>query len=389
MVAAIATTTVAQLPVFLTGALSVQIGRELTLGTRGLAVAVAAFFGSSALCSAGLGRLSDRIGGATMMRLGTVPAAAALLWIGLGVHHWGWLVGALAVAGAANGAIQPAANRYLTRTVVGHRQGLAFGVKQAAIPAATLLSGLAVPAAAYIAGWRAAFIAGAVAAAAIGALVRQSQPAATLVDATDQLSITADMAHRSEPRFARPALLLLAVGVGGGSAAANAMGTFFVPSAVSIGESDGHAGLVVAAASVASLLIRLGAGVHADRRSAGHLRLVAVMCGIGAIGPLLLAVGDPRLLILAALVGYGIGWGWSGLFNFAVASTHPDAPGRATGLTQVGASTGACLGPLCFGLAAARFGYPTAWLGAALVLLTAAMVILAGRRARLTSRRSG
>jgi len=56
MVAAMATTTVAQLPVFLTGALSVQIGRDLTLGTRGLAVAVSAFFASSALCSAGFGR---------------------------------------------------------------------------------------------------------------------------------------------------------------------------------------------------------------------------------------------------------------------------------------------------------------------------------------------
>jgi len=143
MAAAMTTTTAAQLPVFLTGGLSVQIGRDLTFGTRSLAVAVAAFFGSSALCSAGLGRLADRIGGATMMRLGTVPAAGALLWIGLGVHHWGWLVAALAVAGAANGAIQPAANRYLTRTVAAHRQGLAFGVKQAAIPAATLLSALA------------------------------------------------------------------------------------------------------------------------------------------------------------------------------------------------------------------------------------------------------
>lgn len=389
MAAAMATTTIAQLPVFLTGALSVQIGHDLTLSTRGLAIAVAAFFGSSALCSAGLGRLSDRIGGATMMRLGTVPAAGALLWIGLGVHHWGLLVAALAVAGAANGAIQPAANRYLTRTVTVHRQGLAFGVKQAAIPAATLLSGLAVPAVAHTGGWRAAFIAGAVAAAAVGALVRRSPSNTPLPKATDNCHTTDDMAHPPGPRFARPALLLLAVGVGGGSAAANAMGAFFVLSAVSIGESDTHAGLVAAAASIASLVVRLGIGVRADRRRTGHLRLVAIMCAVGALGPLLLAVGDPRLLVLAAVVGYGIGWGWAGLFNFAIASTHPAVPGRATGLTQVGASAGACLGPLCFGLTAARFGYPPAWIGASLVLLTAALVILTGRRALLASRITG
>jgi len=56
-------------------------------------------------------------------------------------------------------------------------------------------------------------------------------------------------------------------------------------------------------------------------------------------------------------------------------------PGRATGLTQVGANTGGCLGPLCFGFAAARFGYPAAWTGAAILLAAAAVAFLAGRRA--------
>ncbi len=389
MVAAMATTTAAQLPVFLTGALSVQIGRDLTLGTRGLAVAVAAFFASSALCSAGFGRLSDRIGGATMMRLGTIPAAGALLSIGVGIHRWGWLVATLAIAGAANGAIQPAANRYLIQAVGAHRQGMAFGVKQAAIPAATLLSGLAVPTVAHTAGWRPAFVAAAVAAIVAGALVRRSPSARTTPDTTGRHDIAGDAARRPAPPFARPALVLLAVGAGGASGAANAMGAFFVLSAVSIGESDGHAGLVVAAASAASVLVRLGIGIHADRHGAGHLRLVAVMCAVGAIGPLLLATGNSRLLVFAALVGYGIGWGWAGLFNFAVASTHRTAPGRATGLTQVGASAGACLGPLFFGLTAARFGYPPAWIGAALLLLVAALMILIGRRALLASRVPG
>lgn len=72
-----------------------------------------------------------------------------------------------------------------------------------------------------------------------------------------------------------------------------------------------------------------------------------------------------------------------------MSSTHAASPGRATGLTQVGASTGGCLGPLSFGLAAARFGYSPAWIGASLIFLTAALVILAGRRALLTSRAHG
>jgi MFS family permease len=380
MLATVAATTVGLLPVFLTGTLAVQIGRDLTLPTSRLGIAVAAFFGSSALCSAGLGRLSDRVGGTTMMRWGIAPTVVALMVIGLGVHRFAGLVVALALAGVANGAIQPTTNRYLTRTVGTRRQGLAFGVKQAAIPAATLLSGLAVPVVAHTAGWRSAYVGAAVLAVAVGVLIRGGSD-----QAARTASSTAPGTAAKRPAFARPALITLAVGVGMGSAAMNAMGSFFVLSAVSIDVTDARAGLVAAVGSAASLLVRLGIGLRADRRSVGHLRLVSMLCAGGSTGVLLLALGEPRLLLLAAIIGYGAGWGWAGLFNFAVVGSHPAAPGRATGLTQVGANTGGCLGPLCFGFTAAHVGYPPAWIGAAVFLLAAALVILAGRRALHTA----
>jgi MFS family permease len=174
-------------------------------------------------------------------------------------------------------------------------------------------------------------------------------------------------------------LITLAAGAGAASAAANAMGSFFVLSAVSIGVRDARAGLLAAAGSVVSLVVRLLMGMRADRRDVGHLRVVSALCGAGAAGLAMLAVGQPALLLPGAIVGYGAGWGWAGLFNFAITQTYPRAPGRATGLTQVGASAGACLGPLCFGLAAGRFGYPTAWVGGAVLLLAAALVIRHGR----------
>lgn len=374
MLATVAATTVGLLPVFLTGTLAVQIGRDLTLSTTRLGIAVAAFFGSSAVCSAGLGRLSDRVGGTAMMRWGIAPAVIALLAIGLGIHRFWELAVALTVAGVANGAIQPAANRYLTRTANTHRQGFAFGVKQAAIPAATLLSGLAVPVVAHIASWRSAFLGAAVLAVAVGVLIRRPDRKVRIPRPVEHETAT-------PPAFARAALIRLAIGVGLASAAANAMGSFFVLSAVSIAVTDSHAGLVAAVGSAASLLVRLGVGARADRRAVGHLRLVSGLCAAGAGGMLLLAAGEHRLLLLAAIIGYGAGWGWAGLFNFAVVSTHPAAPGRATGLTQVGTSIGACLGPLCFGFTAVHVGYPPAWIAAAVLLLAAALVILAGRRA--------
>jgi len=371
MGAAVAATTMGQLPVFLTGALSVQIGRDMTLRSSQLGIAVAAFFGVSALCSVPMGHLADRFGGITVMRYGLLPAAVSVAVIGVGVHRWETLTAALTLAGVANGAIQPAANRYLVRTVDDSHQGFAFGVKQAAIPAATLLSGLAVPAVSHTAGWRSAFIAAAVLAVGVGLFLRGPAAAAHRVQS---------VAPVPAPRFARSALITLAVGIGAGSAAVNAMGAFFIRSAVSIGTSDSHAGLIAALASVASLLVRLGIGRRADSRVSGHLRVVAMLCALGSLGPLLLATGGTRLLLPAALIGYGAGWGWAGLFTFAVARTHPASPGRATGLTQVGASTGACLGPLSFGFTAAHFGYPPAWLGAAVLLAVAAVVLLLGRR---------
>ncbi len=370
MVAAVATTTGGLLPVFLTGALAVQISRDLELDERSLGIAVACFFAASTACTAYFGRLADRVGGARLMRLATVPAFAVLVSIAALVHSWPGLVGALAVAGAANGAIQPAANRYIAGAVHRARQGFAFGVKQAAIPAATLLAGLAVPAVAVTIGWRWAFVLAAFAAALTGLLV-----------STRAEGAAADPPAGGGGHLAVRPLVILALGMAAGSSAANALGAFFVLSAVHTGVSDSVAGLLAAAGSAASLLVRLGVGYRADRRAGGHLRVVAAMSAAGTAGFALLAVGGTALLLPAAVVAYGAGWGWAGLFNFAVARSHPHAPGRATGLTQVGASGGACVGPLAFGFVAAHAGYPAAWWMAAGLLLLGAALIRTGWRA--------
>ena len=51
----------------------------------------------------------------------------------------------LAVAGLANAVNQPAINLFMADQVPLDRQGLAFGIKQSAIPGAILVSGLALP----------------------------------------------------------------------------------------------------------------------------------------------------------------------------------------------------------------------------------------------------
>ncbi len=67
------------------------------------------------------------------------------------------LVAYLAMAGIANGISQPAVNLLLARGIPRARQGLAFGVKQGAVPAASSLGGIAVPILGLTVGWQWAF----------------------------------------------------------------------------------------------------------------------------------------------------------------------------------------------------------------------------------------
>ena len=58
------------------------------------------------------------------------------------------------VAGWGNGVGQPASNDLIARAVSSTRHGLAYGTKQAAIPLATMVAGIAVPVVAIPLGWR-------------------------------------------------------------------------------------------------------------------------------------------------------------------------------------------------------------------------------------------
>jgi len=355
--------------VFLTGALSVQMRTGLRFGDGLLGVATAVFFVTSACSALIAGTAADRIGAAVVMRVGALVSALVLLGIATAAHDWAELTALLAVGGVANGAIQPAANGYLAQTVAHERQGLAFGAKQAAIPAATLLAGLAVPAASGAVGWRTAFAAAAGLAAS----------AAVTVPGVEHRRTPAAPYARRTPRFARGPLATLALAIGLGSAAGNALGAFFVPAAVHDGIDAATAGVVAAVSSLASLMMRLTVGHRADRRSSGHLRSVALLCAVGCAGVLLIAVGRPALLVPGAVIAWAAGWGWAGLFNFAVAASHPTAPARATGVTQLGASTGAAVGPLAFGIMVGHIGYSTAWLIMGGALACAAPLMLRGR----------
>lgn len=355
------------LPVFLVGALAVQIRAELALPISRVGLLTALFFLSSALFSSFAGRIAERIGAGASMRISGLVAAAGLVGLALSPSAavlMGWLI----LGGLASALAQVGANLHLATRVDPSRQGFAFGIKQSGIPAATLLGGLAVPLIALTVGWRWAF--------AIGAFL---SVVVVVVLPRSGIRARSGPRKRVDPRNV-PALAVLALGGALGAGAANAMGTYLVDSSVSAGLGQAAAGLLFAAGSVAGLAMRVGAGWLADRRSRGRLLWVAGLFLLGAAGFLLLATREPALLIPATLLSFAGGWGWPGLFNFAVVLRNRDAPAAATGLTQTGVYFGGVFGPLVFGFVAQHAGYSTAWLGSAAASLLAFIGVIAGRR---------
>lgn len=359
------------LPVFLTGALVLPMRAELAFDRSALGVAVSFFFAASALGSNFLGRAAQVIGATHAIRVAAIMSMVALLGIGLVVRNWTVLVVFLVLAGLANALAQPAANLALSQGVPLRRQGLAFGVKQSAIPVATLLAGIAVPVFAVALGWRWAFVAGSFLALT-----------AMLTVPSFERPVRAVRGKVRIDRAARPALLVLAITGALGAGASNAMGVFMVDAAVDNGWGVSAAGILLSVGSVAALLVRLISGWAIDRSQAMGLASVGVLMALGSVGFLLLAfaVEIPALYVLGTIIGFGAGWGWPGLFHFSVVHAHRGAAATATGFVQSGVFAGGVLGPVIFGYVVDGFSYTAAWaLGAAALLISGGGVFISGR----------
>jgi hypothetical protein len=84
--------------------------------------------------------------------------------------------------------------------------------------------------------------------------------------------------------------------------------------------------------------------------------------------------------VVGTVLGFGLGWSWPGLLQFAVVRLNPTAPAAATAIVQVGVYAGGCLGPVGFGLIATGMSFAAAWVVAAAAMLVAGGGVLVGRR---------
>ncbi len=378
LAAAMLANTLAVLPVFLLGSLAVLVRRDLDFGEVRLGLAAAAFSAASALFSVFGGRLAQRVGAVRAMTLGVCGSAGALVGIAVLARSWLLLVVLLMIGGVGSAIAQPGTNLALARAVPEARQGLAYGIKQASVPLATLTAGLAVPVVGQTVGWRWGFAGAALVAVVFVVVVpKPSEPV--------QRHASSGPRGGGADTGTGP-LLLLAAAATAAAASNNALGAFYVESAVSRGLSSGLAGFLLAAGGLSGITGRVLWGWQADRRDGRHLPRVAVLLLGGACGSLLLAYSSGRMVVLAAgtVLAFAAGWGWPGLFNFAVVRHNRSAPAAATGITQTGVYVGAVIGPPGFGWLVEHVSYTSAWLAAAGALIVAACLVTVGRRAVLT-----
>jgi MFS family permease len=364
LVAAVLSTTVSVLPLFILGASAVLVRDELRFGPTDLGLAIAAFFAAYGLTAWSAGHLSQTRGPRIGLLIGTTLSAVALLGIAVLVHDFAVLIAFVMIAGAGNAFSQVGGNLALGLGGGVRRQGLAFGLKQSAVPVSSLLAGAVVPAIGATFGWRWSFVAALLLVPLLYALLAQPFDVAASVQVEDEA-----------PPTDWPMMIPVALAYGGAAGSASVLSTFLIPSAVSIGLAISAAGSILVVGSVISIATRLGVGMLVDRRGRADLSIVAVMLFAGSAGYLALAQPSLAWFAIGALLTFGAGWGWNGAFNHAVVHMNRRNPGKASGLVMVGSALGCVLWPIAFGLIVTHAGFGAAWAATGGLLLVSAVLL--------------
>ncbi|MGF1599467.1 MAG: nitrate/nitrite transporter [Acidimicrobiales bacterium] len=367
ILAGLAAQTSGSVPIALIGATAPELQAAFGFGDAQLGVIAALYFMSAAVLGPYGGRVVDRLGPAVGLR-----ATGAIVIVGLLVEASatsypmlvvGALIGATSLAVAT-----PASNVVLIHHVPERHRGLAFGLKQSAVPLAATLSGLALPLIALRAGWRWAFV------------VMLVFPLASLVlaPATPPRHVSVTTGRKARPP--RDLLLLAGVGVFA-STAVGTLSPFLVRAATEVGYSTSAAGILLSIAAASLIVSRVVWGAVLDRSGREPVAVVFVMLTVGAVGYALLASSSMGLFAVGAVVAYSFGWAWPGVQFLAGVRLWPGNPGEASGVLQLGAFAGATIGPLGFGLVVERSGFGLGYtLSAVVATVAAGLAALLARR---------
>jgi MFS family permease len=358
---------VAGFPLFIVAAESVGLQRDLHFGKAQLGLAISIGFLASALVAAPFGRHFQRVGPSPGLRLSALLTLVAL-WAIASASSWWQVAPALAIGGMGNACAQVSANLSLAAGVAPMRQGVAFALKQAALPIASILAGISVPLLASAGGWRMTCIVASGAALA-GVLLRPGIPPAP-----------AKPTAHDDGRRSSTLMLIAVVGLFAGAAGAS-VAAFTVDAAVAHSFGPGGAGLLLAVGSLSAVVGRLASGWVVDRRDSPGLSELAILGAVGAASFLLVSVsGDDQALFVLGIIGcFAAGWGWPGIIYYATVRSHGAAPGISTGVVLSWVYVGNLAGPVGTGLLVQHVSYTVAWLAGAIALALAAVAALVAR----------
>ncbi|GAA1875023.1 MFS transporter [Asanoa iriomotensis] len=359
------------LPAFLVATLAPYLERDIGLSERGLGIAIGTFYAVSGATAVWLGRVADRQSwqrGLFIAAFGTLVPIAVLAGL---LRNTAVLVLAMVALAVVQSLGVGTTNLAIVDSVTPHRQGVAFGVKQAAVPTATLLAGLSAPLIAEHAGWRWAFLFAATFPLIAVALTRWRHYGGA---AASDLPATRGDEPVSPARARRLRTLAAAFAVA--TFTTSSLGAFFVLYAVDRGMSPPAAGLTVAVASVVNVTMRVWMGWVADHRTVEPFAQGGLLLLGGSVGYFVLLSGASWLLPVGAVLAYGLGWAWQGLIHLGAVRLVPEAPGYATGVMRTGLAIGSATGPVVAGLLIGLAGYRPLWLLLGVLAVCAAGAVL-------------
>ncbi|SCG77938.1 MFS transporter [Micromonospora inositola] len=345
-----------------------------SLSSVGLSISV--FFLVSAVSAIPAGMLVERFGVSATARIAVTGSALVLLSVALlpGNAPWWALTLLLGAAGVFLALGQTTSSALLAYGVRPVRQGVAFGIRQVAIPFATLIAGGTVV---FVdrGSWRAAFVLGVLPGAVMLAYLQCRRDRLPSGDPDAR----AGREHRSPARVAGLRVLGLAAAAAGSAGAA--IGAFYVEALRATGFTAAQAGAWLIVGSVVGILARPAWGLLADRLT-DHARLLAWLMGLGALGVVALGVQTSTpVLAVGTMLAFACGWGWTGTLNLVAVRSSPTAPAAASGLVSTGNFVGSAIGPVVFAALASRHSYRVAWLACGVLLGVG--VVLAGVSRRM------
>jgi MFS family permease len=364
LLAAVLSATLSILPVQLLGASAVLAREELHFDPADLGLAIAAFFTAYGVSAWTAGQVSQTRGPRVGLVIGATLSCVALLGIATVVHDRLTMLAFIMVAGVGNAFAQIGGNLALAAGGSMRRPGLAFALKQSAVPVSSLLAGAAVPIIGVTFGWRWSFVAALVLAPILyGLLVQRFAEGTSLRD--DDRAPATDWSM----------MIPVALAYGGAAGAAAVLSTFLVESAVRSGLSIAGAGSMLVMGSIISIVTRLGIGMLVDRRGHADYMIIAVMLFVGTAGYLALAQGSIAMLAIGTVVAFSAGWGWNGAFNHAIVNMNRRNPGTASSLAMMGMALGGVLWPIAFGLLVTHLSFRVAWSATGVLSMTSAILL--------------